>query len=129
MQQRQQNHVRKVTDMQQQQQQWMQRRQQQRKTHNQQTGHEAPQLLPDKQLLSFLDEAEVASTTMRPFYRDYDEVYLEQMWATLQAAEAKYKTKDARPTGRQIRTILQQKHGCGTTLEANSPRGGDDWAD
>ena len=128
-QERQQNHVKKAADMQQQQQRWMQRRHPQSNAHGQQTGQEAPQLLSNRQLLSFLDEAEVASKSMRPFYRDYDEVYLEQMWATLQAAEAKYKTKDARPTGRQIRTILQQKHGCGTTLEANSPRGGDDWAD
>jgi hypothetical protein len=76
-------------------------------------------------LLSFLDEAEEASKTMRHFWKDHSLDYLDMIWTSLQAAEAKYKTKNAR----YIRTILQQQHGCDTTLEANSPRGGDDWAD
>ena len=122
---RQQDHVRNAADMQQQQQRWMQRRHPQINAHDQQAGQKTPQLFPDRQLLSFLDEAEVASTTMRPFYKDYDEVYLEQMWATLQVAEAEYKTTNPR----LIRGILQKKHNRITTLEANSPRAGDDWAD
>jgi hypothetical protein len=122
---RQRDHVRKAADMQQQQQRWMQRRHPQINAHDQQAGQKTPQLFSDRQLLSFLDEAEVASTTMRPFYRDYDEVYLEQMWATLQVAEAKYKTANPR----MIRGILQKKHNRMTTLEPNSPRAGDDWAD
>jgi hypothetical protein len=122
---RQQDHVRKAADMQQQQQRWMQRRHPQINAHDQQAGQKTPQLFSDRQLWSFLDEAEVASTTMRPFYRDYDEVYLEQMWATLQVAEAKYKTANPR----MIRGILQKKHNRMTTLEPNSPRAGDDWAD
>ena len=126
-QQQQQNYVREAADMRQQQQQWKPGRQQQAKAQQQQIGQEAARhlSLADARLLSFLDEAEEASKTMRHFWKDHNVDYLDMIWTSLQAAEAKYKTKNAR----YIRTIMQQQHGCDTTLEANCPRGGDDWAD
>ena len=120
-QQQQQNYVGEAADMRQQQQQWKPGRQQQAKAQQQQNGQEATRHLSlgDARLLSFLDEAEEASKTTRHFWKDHSVDYLDMIWISLQAAEAKYKTKNAR----YIRTILQQQHGCDTTLEANSPRG------
>ena len=39
------------------------------------------------------------------------------------------KAKEQHYNERHVSTMLQQNHGGNTTLGANSPRGGDDWAD
>ena len=73
--------------------------------------HEERQRALELQLLSFLDEAEGVSQAWgaigfppgayKPFWKDHPLDRLQEIWTTLRAAEAKYKTEDAR----QIRSI------------------------
>ena len=73
--------------MRQQQQQWKPGRQQQAKAQQQQIGQEATRhlslQLTDARLLSFLDEAEEASNTMRHFWKDHSVDYLDMIWISL----------------------------------------------
>ena len=81
-------------------------------------------------LSSSLEGAEVASATMRPFWRDHNrsDGDLELIWSLLKAKEARYRTNDARLIRKEL-LAAEQQHDSRTTLKANSPRGGDDWAD
>ena len=131
-QQQHQHHMRKADDMRRQQQ-WAPKRQQQNEEQQQDTeplrSRQSFQT-SDLRLLSFLEEAEVASATMRPFWRDHNrsDGDLELIWSLLKAKEARYKTNDARLIRKEL-LAAEQQHDSRTTLKANSPRGGDDWAD
>ena len=98
---------------------------------------EERQRAQELQLLSFLDEAEEVHVAQaweatgflpgaaKPFWKNHPLDRLQEIWVMKEEKEAEYKTTNAR----LIRGILQHKHDCGTTLEPNSPRAGDDWAD
>ena len=97
--------------------------------------HEERQRALELQLLSFLDEAEEVSQAWepieflpgayKPFWKDHPLDRLQEIWAMTGAKEAEYGTKGPRV----IRKILQKQHGHYNTLEANTTRAGDDWAD